>query len=90
MVSVPLLSLPHHGEQHLRDGPLGPPHGGFRHAQKDVRLAVDALEVLQQLLLDPALGTGTDAVDEPYQELNQGVGNLAAPGPQEGGPRLAD
>ena len=57
--------------------PSGCLDGGTGRSVQDGLLAADALEVVQQLLLDPVLGAGADVVHGLDQQLDEGVGDGA-------------
>ena len=69
--------LAHHREQHLAHGAVRLPDGGAGHLEQEALLAADALEVVQQLLLDPVLGAGADVVHGLDQQVGRGVGDGA-------------
>jgi hypothetical protein len=57
--------------------------GGLGEREQDALLAAHALEVIDKLLLDPALGVRVDLVNQADQQLEQRIGDLRGTHPAE-------
>ena len=69
--------LAYHGEQHLADGAVRLLDGGAGQIEQQALLAADALEVVQQLLLDLVFRTRANVVHGFDQQVDQGIGDGA-------------
>lgn len=67
---------PHHGIEGILDGFVRMIDGRLRQPKEDRRLATDALQVRQQLLLDLLLSPAVDLVDDLHEQVDQTINDL--------------
>ena len=71
-------------EHDLAHDPVGLIEGGTGDLEEEILLAADALQIVQQFAVHPAFGSHANLVDGLGQEVDQVVGQLAAPEVHEG------